>query len=99
MNRDSNAAIEERVKDLLSRLNLDEKIAQLGSVFAQPLMEDGKFSPEKAEKILKNGIGHISAIAMNSGLPPEELAAFANEIQEYLIRIPFHSCRCIISFT
>ncbi len=85
MYRDSTAAIEDRVKDLLSQLSLDEKIAQLGSVFAQPLMEDGKFAPAKAEKVLKNGIGHISALALNSDLPPDELARLANDIQRYLL--------------
>jgi beta-glucosidase len=83
--RDSAATIEERVKDLLSQMTLEEKIAQLGSVFAPPLMENGKFAPRKAGKILKNGIGHISAPALTSGLPPQELAALTNDIQKYLL--------------
>jgi beta-glucosidase len=83
--RDSAATVEERVKDLLSQMTLEEKIAQLGSVFAPPLLENGKFAPDKAEKILKNGIGHISAPALTSGLPPQELAALTNDIQKYLL--------------
>jgi beta-glucosidase len=83
--RDSTAAIEERVKDLLSQMTLEEKIAQLGSVFATPLIENDKFAPDKATKVLKNGIGHISAPAMSSKLPVRELAVLANDIQKYLL--------------
>ena len=83
--RDSAINVEERVKDLIPRMTLEEKIAQLGSVFATPLLEKGKFSRGKAAKILKNGIGHISAIAMTSTLPLQEVAALANDIQKYLL--------------
>jgi len=78
------AAIANKVKTLLSQMTLEEKIAQLGSVMATPLLENGKFSPAKAREILKHGIGHISAPAMSSGLPLGEVAALNNDIQEYL---------------
>jgi beta-glucosidase len=82
--RDSAATIEERVKDLLSQMTLEEKIAQLGSVFATPLLENGKFAPNKAKNIIKNGMGHISAPALTSNLPPRELASLTNDIQKYM---------------
>jgi hypothetical protein len=87
--RNGAASVEERVKDLISRMTLEEKIAQLGSVFAPPLLEKGKFAPDKVRKILKNGIGHISAIAMTSTLPLREVTALANDIQKYLLEGEF----------
>ncbi|MGD1118724.1 MAG: glycoside hydrolase family 3 N-terminal domain-containing protein [Dehalococcoidales bacterium] len=81
---DSAAAIKTKVKALLARMTLEEKIAQLGSVFATPLLENGKFSPAKAKEVLKNGIGHISAPAMSSGLPLREVTALNNAIQQFL---------------
>jgi beta-glucosidase len=72
------------VKTLLSKMTLEEKVAQLGSIFATPLLEDGRFAPNKAGEILKHGIGHISAPAMTSGLPLKEVAALVNDIQQYL---------------
>ena len=83
--RDSTASVTDRVKDLLSQMTLEEKVAQLGSVMAPPLMEKGKFVPAKAGKILKHGIGHISAPAMSSGLDLKNVAVFVNEIQKYLL--------------
>jgi beta-glucosidase len=83
--RDINTGIEERAGDLLDRMFPDEKIAQLGSVFAKPLMTGGKFAPDKARKILKHGMGEISAPATNSALPLRESAELVNKIQKFLI--------------
>ena len=41
------------VEDLLSRMTLEEKIAQLGSIHARRLVENGRFSPEKGREFLK----------------------------------------------
>ena len=79
VNRDRN------VKDLLSRMTLEEKIAQLGSLFAVPLKENGKFSAKKAAPLLKNGIGHISAPALDANFTSRNIAEFTNTIQKYLV--------------
>jgi beta-glucosidase len=81
---DNAATIKKKVSTLLSRMTLEEKIAQLGSIFATPMLENGRFAPSKAGEILKHGIGHISAPAMNSGLPLREVAVLNNDIQQYL---------------
>ncbi len=73
------------VKDLLAQMTLEEKVAQLGSVGVRDLMEDGKFSLEKAQQILANGIGQITRPAGWSDLPPKEAAALVNEIQRFLV--------------
>src|SRR5512137_844836 len=78
-------AVEERAKDLLSMMTLEEKIAQMGSLFAAPLLENGRFARSQAEKMLKNGIGQISAPAMSSSLPPGQLCQLMNDIQRFLL--------------
>ncbi len=79
--------VEVRVRDLLQRMNLAEKIAQLGSVPAHDLLEGEKFSHERAEKILSKGIGQITRIAGSRGvnIAPKETAEIANEIQRFLL--------------
>ena len=58
--RDATLPVAERVADLLSRMTLDEKIAQLGGVFPRFFMEGDSFSDEMAAQLaLKDGIGHI----------------------------------------
>jgi beta-glucosidase len=81
---DSAATIKKKVKALLSKMTLTEKVAQLGGAFVAPLTENGKFSPAKAGEILKHGIGHISAPAMTSGLPLREVVNLINDIQKHL---------------
>ena len=75
----------ERVEDLISRMNLEEKIAQLGGISPKLLMENGRFSADKANGILSNGIGEISAAARSSGLKARELSVLNNEIQKFLV--------------
>jgi len=83
--KDSGLSIETRVKDLLSRMTLEEKIAQLGSVFQGAVQENDKFSPVKAKKALEHGIGQISAPALNVKFTSRNIAEFTNAIQKYLI--------------
>ncbi|MCX7721305.1 MAG: glycoside hydrolase family 3 C-terminal domain-containing protein [Dictyoglomus thermophilum] len=74
-----------RVRDLISRMTLEEKIAQLQAVYGKDLVdENGNFSEEKAEKLLKNGIGQISRVAGERGVSPEKAVELANKIQKFL---------------
>ncbi len=74
-----------KVKDLISKMTLEEKVAQLQSVFGKNLVdENGNFSEEKAEKYLKYGIGQISRVAGEKGVDPEKAVDLANKIQKYL---------------
>src|SRR5689334_17902326 len=61
--------IDARVKDLLRRMTLEEKVAQMTCLWQQKpyareggnLSSDrGDFSPEKASKVMANGIGQIA---------------------------------------
>jgi beta-glucosidase len=82
--RDSSKSIDARVKDLISRMTLDEKLAQLGGIWGFEVLEGRRFSPEKAELLIKNGIGQISRAAASTALSSPQLAAFTNAIQKFL---------------
>ena len=83
--RDSSQSIDARVKDLLSRMTLDEKLAQIGSIFSNEVIDGGQFSAEKAAGLIKNGIGEISRPATATGLPLKEVAIFVNGVQRFLV--------------
>jgi len=88
-----NLTVEERVKDLQSKMTLEEKIAQITScIFSEimeignsNLIEDMKFSRKKADKRIKNGIGQVSLLPYFINKKPEAIAELINEIQGYLI--------------
>ncbi len=83
--KDKNQPIKKRVEDLLSRMTLDEKIAQLSAVWVYEVLDDTKFSPDKAASKIGHGIGQITRIAGASNLDSESCARIANEIQKYLV--------------
>ena len=83
--RDSSKSVDARVKDLISRMTLAEKLAQLGGVWGFEVLEDRQFSPEKAESLIKNGIGQISRAAASTALTSQQLAKFTNAIQKFLV--------------
>ncbi|RKX56465.1 MAG: beta-glucosidase, partial [Thermotoga sp.] len=72
------------VEKIVSEMTIDEKIGQLGSVWLYKLLEDGKSSLGKMKKLIGNGIGQITRVGGASGLPPEQSATLANEIQRFL---------------
>jgi len=84
--RDRSQPVDVRAKDLLMRMRVDEKLAQLSSVWSRELLEDGKFSKVKAIKFIGNGIGQITRPGGESGLEPKEVAGFVNEIQRFLVK-------------
>ena len=75
---------ERRIADLISRMTLEEKIAQLRSVARRLSLktDSGVFSPEVAEPILKDGTGYVGRVTMP--LAPRQAAVFSNDIQRYL---------------
>ncbi len=76
--RDTSLTTEQRVQDVLGRMSRDEKPAQLGSAYVYELLDGPRLDPERADVILRHGIGHISRIGGASALPPLEVAALAN---------------------
>jgi len=83
--RDPGQPIAARVRDLLARMTVDEKIAQLGGVWSTSLVEDGGFSEAKAAAALKEGAGHLTRVAGSTALGPRESAQLANAAQRFLV--------------
>jgi beta-glucosidase len=73
------------VADLLARMSLDEKLAQLGSVWSFELLTDGGLDPAKARARLSHGIGHITRLAGATNLHRRQVAELANAIQRFLV--------------
>src|SRR2546421_10595158 len=83
--------VERRVADLLGRMTLEEKVAQLVCLWGgRPQVgpqtdfstDRGDFSPEKAREVMKYGIGQIAR--QRERKDPREAARFANALQKWL---------------
>ena len=83
--RDPSRPPAERADDLLARMTLAEKVAQLGCVWSTSLADEAGFSHARARARLAHGTGHVTRIAAATGLRPAENAAFANAIQRFLV--------------
>lgn len=82
--RDPSRSPEARARDLLPRLTLDEKLAQVVGVWSTSLRDGDAFSESKASRALLHGIGHVTRIAAAGAAPPEASARLANAIQRFL---------------
>ena len=93
--RQSNAPVEARVADLLARMTLEEKVAQLSGIWNRKReIEDaqGRFDPTNAKALIGSGIGEVarpSEIARpgagSSVRQAGEHARFVNALQKWLI--------------
>jgi len=75
---------ESRAKTLLSRLSLEEKVAQIGAVRAIELTENGHFSEEKSAPLLVHGIGFITRLT-GDGLTVEQARDVVQAAQKFLL--------------
>lgn len=83
--RDPSAPTAARIEDLLVRMTLDEKLAQLGCIWITDLLTHGRFDPEVAEQKMPHGIGQITRIGASTGLRPEASAALMNAVQRVAV--------------
>jgi beta-glucosidase len=83
--RDPSKSVVKRVADLLSKMTPDEKVAQIGSIWAMEVLEDRGFSTDKAAKLMKNGLGGISRAGVGTALKPGQIAVFVNDLQRFLV--------------
>ena len=81
----STRSITKRVSGLLRQMNLDEKLAQLGSFWIFDLQTKGELDPQKVQAKLGVGIGQISRIGGASTYDPLSSAKIANSIQRFLV--------------
>jgi beta-glucosidase len=90
--RDPKLPVEQRITDLLSRMTLEEKIAQMeGAWESRQFFEDpqalfvdekGNFLPQHAAVLLKNGLGEVSR--PSTGRDPRASAEFTNTMQKWV---------------
>jgi beta-glucosidase len=90
--RDPKLSVDQRVADLLLRMTLEEKVAQLESAWEnrtffkdpQSLMIDdkGAFLADRAAVLIKNGLGEFSRPSENRG--PRAMAEFTNTVQKWV---------------
>ncbi len=94
--RDPRAPVEARVRDLLLRMTLDEKVAQMRCMWLgrAAILENNVFSPEKAAKALPDGIGQIARPNDTAGTnffmktsfkSIEDGVSFINALQRFLV--------------
>ncbi|WP_427968276.1 glycoside hydrolase family 3 N-terminal domain-containing protein [Altererythrobacter sp.] len=69
--RDPAAPIAARVEDLMSRMTLDEKVAQIRTAWAQKaeMIDDLAFNARKASAAFPDGIGHVARPSDKRGVP------------------------------
>jgi hypothetical protein len=75
----------QRADELLGQMTVEEKAMQLSSVFPLALFDTKGTNRSQVDALLKNGIGHVSALGLIGHKMPEELAKAINAIQRYLV--------------
>ncbi len=89
--RNPNLPIERRVADLLSRMTIEEKVAQMQTLWVRKPQQRrpngnfgdrGDFSPEEAAVVMKHGIGEIAR--QRERTDARRGAMYANAVQKWL---------------
>ena len=79
--KNSNVPIKNRVSDLLKKMTLEEKIAQLSEAGCDDMKQDNNVKTTKfVAETYKNGIGSIHGFTLNVN----QYAKAVNQIQKYL---------------
>lgn len=91
--RDAKLPVEKRVADLLSRMTLEEKVAQLQAVWQNRdivkeedkffISKERRFLPERARALVKDGLGQMARPSEKLG--PREMAEFTNAVQRFFV--------------
>jgi beta-glucosidase len=93
--KDPAQPVDARVTDLLGRMTLEEKVAQLQAIWNQKSRiqhADGTFNPANAPALLGNGIGQVSRPSEIGTTPtgprlrtPRQHAEFTNAVQRWVL--------------
>ncbi len=90
--RNPELSVERRVKDLLSRMTLKEKVAQMLCIWQRKgstmVDEKGRFDPQKAKAHFKDrlGLGQVGRPSdAGGGRNAREMAELTNDIQKFFI--------------
>ena len=83
--KDPSKSTEERVEDLLKRMTLEEKAAQLCGNLPASVVVNGKADKELLRKQFPDGHGRFTQFSMVGLTDPEIIAQAANDIQRYFV--------------
>ncbi len=74
-----------KIKDILKKMTIEEKVYQLCSVYITDLIENGEISKQLLKKELKFGIGQISRVYGGiKNIEPEKAKEYVEKIQKFL---------------
>ena len=77
--------VEERVEDLLSRMTLEEKCAQLCGDLAASFIRDGKLDKDLLREKFKDGHGRFTQYSLVGLADPEQIAKISDEVQDFFV--------------
>lgn len=80
----SNEAIEQKVNELYNKMNKEERLAQLHSMYLADLFTDGKLDEEKCAKLIPNGVGHFSQYCSQAVAEPDEIRDMVEAVQTWI---------------
>ena len=76
----------QRVEDLLSRMTLEEKAAQLCGDLAASFIVDGKVDVDALREKFPNGHGRFTQYSIVGLVDPVQIAEISNTVQEYFVK-------------
>ncbi len=80
---DRSAAIDARVEDLLARMTVDEKTAQMATLYGYGrVLEDELPTPQWKRALWKDGIGNIDE--MHNGFGPGKRSMYATDLRKHV---------------
>ena len=74
-----------QVDAVYERLSVEDRAAQLFGIYPSEVMEDGRFSIEKAREVIPYGAGHICQISSSQDLDANGLRQLVADIQGYMV--------------
>ena len=84
--KNSALSTEERVEDLLSKMTLEEKVAQLSCLMPHQLFgSESTADDEQMAVHLKHGLGRITQSAMTFFDSPVQVAKYTNQVQKFAL--------------
>src|SRR5262245_9761131 len=75
----------QRAEELLRTMTIEEKAMQLSCVMPLALLDRDGLMRGQADRLIKQGIGHVAGIGLLGHKAPETVAKSVNAIQRYLV--------------
>src|SRR5262245_21714563 len=83
--QESSSSAMQRADDLLRQMTIEEKAMQLSCAMPLALLDRDGLMRGQADRLIKQGIGHVAGIGTLGHKAPETIAKSINAIQRYLL--------------